>query len=154
MGNLYHKHQWVASMSLCGGIRANWNLFPAPEKPFSLHPCVNHWLYCAVSKVAAACRTNCTFDVLVSQSFIQRCPHLSPTQHLSHSEVVEGTQLASFLQNNTPTYIVRRPWALQTLSYGAEFTIGIANCKCFAISDPMEGVSLHLTRMAGVGDRK
>ena len=86
--------------------------------------------------------------------FYSKVPSLTYHQHLSHSEVVEGTQLASFLQNNTPTYIVRRPWALQTLSYGAEFTIGIANCKCFAISDPMEGVSLHLTRMAGGGRQK
>ena len=31
-------------------------------------------MWSAVSKVAAPCRTNCTFDVLVSQSFIQRNP--------------------------------------------------------------------------------
>ena len=156
-------------MTLCGGICANWNLFRETEKPFFLHPpasiievalysavlyTVYYTLYTGVSKVAAPCRTNCTFDVLVSQSFIQRRP-LAYHQHLSHSEVIEGTQRAtSFLQNNTPTYIVHRPWAIQTLSYGAEFTIGIANCKCFAISDPMQGVSLHLTRMVGGGRQK
>ena len=65
-------------------------------------------------------------------------------QHLSRSEVeaVQGSQnpkVASFLQNNTPTNIVTQPWVTKTLSYGGEFTIGIANCKCFAIRDPMQG---------------
>ena len=88
----------------------------------------------------APCCSHCTFDVLVSQSCIQTTTTPSPLS-LSPFSLRRGSKPTKIQKSRKKKqylivallYFVWCPPTIQTHSSRAEFTIGIANCKCFAI---------------------